>query len=371
MGQDGSIFTARVLRKQDDLPRYIVVAPEHVPGRTRAFLADVTLNGSAPFERNIRPWGKGSDVFFFNLTAPQCLNAGVDTGDECQVMLSPKADPLTQTRVSRVSGALLLAATLTLGAAPPGLAQDPVDNGEVAPLDLRPDPVQPAAPPVDDAAQTDGEDEETADDAGETIVISEAEARVCAARLEPLASSFDEPTESMYLQRLGPSTFRVWAPRGDSALAPSEPWCVTTLTAIAETSFLNTDDRTVVMELVAGARPEPPEQKTGPDADPDQPPPTVIVEDEEEDDTSPLPAAFQRLPPRGGRSAARIGVPVPVQSVLGARVRMVTQACLDEPRGQPTAVFDRHTGRAIDAECRLADGTSIPLPHLAVEIGAR
>ena len=49
---------------------------------------------------------------------------------------------------------------------------------------------------------------------------------------------------------------------------------------------------------------------------------------------------------------------------------MVAQACLDEP-GQPTAVFDRHTGRLIDAECRLADGSSIPLPPLAMELGAR
>lgn len=82
-------FRARVLRKQDFLPRYIVVRPEHVPGRAGAFPAEVTLNGVGPFRRNIRPWGKGSEVFFFNLTAPQCEKAGLATDDECTVTLNP------------------------------------------------------------------------------------------------------------------------------------------------------------------------------------------------------------------------------------------------------------------------------------------
>lgn len=82
-------FPARVLRKQDFLPRYVVVAPEHVRGRTRAFPADVTLNGAGPFRRNIRPWGKGSDAFFFNLTAPQCEKAGLDANDPCMVAIVP------------------------------------------------------------------------------------------------------------------------------------------------------------------------------------------------------------------------------------------------------------------------------------------
>ena len=84
-------FSARILRKEDFLPRYIVVKPEYVPGRTQAFPADVMLNETGPFARNIRPWGKGSNVFFFNLTAPQCVKAGLDTNDECLVTLFPKA----------------------------------------------------------------------------------------------------------------------------------------------------------------------------------------------------------------------------------------------------------------------------------------
>jgi len=90
MSQSKTTFKARVLRKQLDLPRYIVVAPEYVGERTHAFPAEVMLNDAGPFKRNIRPWGKGSDVFFFNLTEPQCTKAGLDTNDECKVTLTPK-----------------------------------------------------------------------------------------------------------------------------------------------------------------------------------------------------------------------------------------------------------------------------------------
>ena len=82
-------FNARILRKEAFLPRYIVVKPEHVRGRTGAFPARVMLNDAGPFERNIRPWGKGSDVFFFNLTDPQCRKAGLETNDPCVVTIVP------------------------------------------------------------------------------------------------------------------------------------------------------------------------------------------------------------------------------------------------------------------------------------------
>ena len=84
------VFTTRILRKQAGLPRYIVLKPEHVQGHAVAFPALVSLNGAAPFWRNIRPWGKGSDVFFFNLTEPQCKAAGLDTGDKCVVTIIHK-----------------------------------------------------------------------------------------------------------------------------------------------------------------------------------------------------------------------------------------------------------------------------------------
>jgi hypothetical protein len=90
MGRDEISFSARILRKEDFLPRYVVVGPEYVRGRNGAFADDVQLNGSAPFVRNIRPWGKGSDVFFFNLTAPQCDKAGLHTNDTCMVTIVPR-----------------------------------------------------------------------------------------------------------------------------------------------------------------------------------------------------------------------------------------------------------------------------------------
>lgn len=82
-------FRARILRKQDGLPRYVVLGPDLLPGRSKAFPAEVMLNEAGPFPRNIHPWGKGVDVFFFNLTAVQCQRAGLDTGDECQITVTP------------------------------------------------------------------------------------------------------------------------------------------------------------------------------------------------------------------------------------------------------------------------------------------
>jgi hypothetical protein len=83
------VFPARILRKEPFLPRYVVVKPDHVKGKTTAFLADVMLNAARPFRRNIRPWGKGSAAFFFNLTAAQCRKAALDTNDTCEVTLIP------------------------------------------------------------------------------------------------------------------------------------------------------------------------------------------------------------------------------------------------------------------------------------------
>lgn len=83
------VFIPRILRKQADLPRYVVINPEFVQGYTKSFSADVHLDGVGPFRRNVHPWGKGSNVFFINLTGPQCNKAGLDTGDECQVTIIP------------------------------------------------------------------------------------------------------------------------------------------------------------------------------------------------------------------------------------------------------------------------------------------
>ncbi len=262
--------------------------------------------------------------------------------------------------------AALLAAGLALAVtvAAPVWGQDAGGTG--TPLDIT---RQPGATAVVGGGEPDPD--ASAPAPAETVVISEAEARVCAARLEPLAASVEEPTEALYLQRLGPTAFRVWAPRAEGPNAPLRPWCVTTLTAIAETSFLNMEDRGMIMELVAGAGLDAPVQPDEADGEAEETAPTtVIVEDEADNRIGPLAAAAQRMPPRGGRSAVRIGVPVPARVLPEGSGAMLARACLDEP-GQPTAVFDRHSGRLLDAECRLADGSSLPLPALASELGAR
>jgi hypothetical protein len=50
-------------------------------------------NETGPFRRNIQPWAKGSDGFFFNLTALQCETAMLDTNDPWGVTLVPMDEP--------------------------------------------------------------------------------------------------------------------------------------------------------------------------------------------------------------------------------------------------------------------------------------
>jgi hypothetical protein len=83
-------FPARILRKEVFLPRYIVVKSVYVGRGNKPLPADVMLNETGPFRRRVRPWGKGSDVFFFNLTVPQCEKANLTTDDTCVVVLNPK-----------------------------------------------------------------------------------------------------------------------------------------------------------------------------------------------------------------------------------------------------------------------------------------
>lgn len=82
-------FTARITRKQPDLPRFVVVPAAIVADRSGAFDAMVSLNGQPPFPRRIHPWGKGQEVYFFNLTALHCARNRVDTGDICNITLDP------------------------------------------------------------------------------------------------------------------------------------------------------------------------------------------------------------------------------------------------------------------------------------------
>jgi hypothetical protein len=124
------------------------------------------------------------------------------------------------------------------------------------------------------------------------------------------------------------------------------------------------------MELVAAAGLDPPPAPDGVPPVATGTPPEVIVEGEEEDDgTQGLPAAFQRLPPKGGRSAPTLGLPVPLTPALSGAGRADVLACRDGG-GQPTAVVDRFTGRRLDVACWMPDGTDSPLPSLAADLEA-
>jgi len=202
---------------------------------------------------------------------------------------------------------------------------------------------------------------------GDVITVSEAEAQACASKLEPMVSTFEDPIDSVYLRQLGEGVVQVWAPREAGPSAPFRPWCVTTVHVIADIAFLNPANRGVVMDIVAASGPEPPPQRMAPEEDP-APPPTVIVEEEEDPGQRPLPAAFQRLPPKGGRSAAEVGVPVPALLMssppLPAGLATAVTACQTDG-GQVTAVHDRLTGALLRSECRLPDNTATPLGPLA------
>ncbi|MBB4266086.1 hypothetical protein [Roseospira visakhapatnamensis] len=211
------------------------------------------------------------------------------------------------------------------------------------------------------------------DTPAEVITVSEVEALACAAKLEPMVATYQEPTESMYLQRVGDGVLQVWAPREAGPSAPFRPWCVTSVKAIAGMTFLNPANRAVVMEVLAASSTAPPPRREGP---PDAgPPPTVIVEQEVEDDedAASLPAAFQRLPPLGGRSAAEVGVPVPAVLLSSwsppEPLAALISVCGDEG-GQVTAVYDRLTAALMRTECRHADGTATPLEPLSDRLGA-
>ncbi|SMR71217.1 hypothetical protein SAMN04488030_0844 [Aliiroseovarius halocynthiae] len=89
MTQTAIRFEAVILRKQDDLPRYIIIKPEIARAFSGSFDAQVSLNDGQLFHRRIHPWGKGSDAYFFNLTKVQCYKAELGTGDMCHVTVIP------------------------------------------------------------------------------------------------------------------------------------------------------------------------------------------------------------------------------------------------------------------------------------------
>ena len=87
-------FETTVERKADTLPRYVVVPAELVePWKLESTTpVEVTLSETPIGRRSLKRWGRGRDVWFFDLTEKQCASAGVDTGDLVRVELKRASD---------------------------------------------------------------------------------------------------------------------------------------------------------------------------------------------------------------------------------------------------------------------------------------
>ena len=75
--------SARLQRKDPSLPVYVVIPGRHVEpwGLSGTTLVEGTANGYPFGRRTIKAWGKGSDDWFVEFTAPFCKAAGVSVGD--------------------------------------------------------------------------------------------------------------------------------------------------------------------------------------------------------------------------------------------------------------------------------------------------
>jgi hypothetical protein len=87
---DGAVAVqGRVQRKRPDLPRFVTIPGEALADwRLRDTTpVEVNLDGTGIGRRNLKAWGPDGDLWFFDLTAVQCEQAGVDEGDAVTVEL--------------------------------------------------------------------------------------------------------------------------------------------------------------------------------------------------------------------------------------------------------------------------------------------
>ena len=81
---------AEIKRKSAELPRYVEVTAEtiahwHLEGTTPI---EIQIEGGEAIRRNLKQWGKGRPVWFFELTNPMCKKAKIDTGDTIEFTLT-------------------------------------------------------------------------------------------------------------------------------------------------------------------------------------------------------------------------------------------------------------------------------------------
>lgn len=85
-------LTAKVARKQPDLPRFVVIPASAVAEwkLTGTTPVDVAINGVQVERRTLKYWDAAK--WFFNITLKDCKKVGIDTGDTVEMVISLVAD---------------------------------------------------------------------------------------------------------------------------------------------------------------------------------------------------------------------------------------------------------------------------------------
>ncbi len=91
---DSITVNATIARKQDDLPRFVVIpslalAPWSLTGTT---LVEVTLDDVAVARRTVKRWD--ADRWFFNITQKDCARTGCKVGDSVSITMRRASDAL-------------------------------------------------------------------------------------------------------------------------------------------------------------------------------------------------------------------------------------------------------------------------------------
>jgi hypothetical protein len=82
-------LSTRLERKDPRLPVYVVIASRHLSPwcLTGTTVIEGTANGHPFGRRTIRAWGKESDDWFVEFTAPFCKAASLNVGDDVALEL--------------------------------------------------------------------------------------------------------------------------------------------------------------------------------------------------------------------------------------------------------------------------------------------
>jgi hypothetical protein len=85
---------AVVCRKQDDLPRFVVIPSAVLApwALTETTTIDVTINGAPGEPRTVKPWDE--DRWFVSITQRDCTRGGFDTGSVVDLTLTRKPETL-------------------------------------------------------------------------------------------------------------------------------------------------------------------------------------------------------------------------------------------------------------------------------------